>query len=96
MKTTHLPVQSMRLAAALALAGILALPAAAQPATSAAKSSAKSSARPGAARAAPPQSGPAQIVCTKLGCRPLPRGCQAQTQFTRDGDPTGYQIIVCP
>lgn len=85
---TQLRLPGWRLAAALALAGIFALPAAARSATR--------PANPGQARAVPASPAPAPIVCTKLGCKPLPRGCHAETQFTWDGDPTGYQIIVCP
>jgi hypothetical protein len=86
-----------RLTAALALAGFLALPATAQPATAQpATPSAKPPAKPRQTHAAPEQPAPAPIICTKRGCAPLPRGCHAETEFTWDGDPTGYQFIVCP
>jgi hypothetical protein len=81
-----------RLTAALALAGFLTLPATAQPATP----SAKPPAKPRQTHAAPERYAPAPIICTKRGCAPLPRGCHAETEFTWDGDPTGYQFIVCP
>lgn len=88
LTSTRARLTSPWLAAALVLAGFLTMPAAAQPAAPPGK--------PVQARAAAARPGPPPIICTKLGCKPLPRGCHAETEFTWDGDPTGYQFIVCP
>jgi hypothetical protein len=78
---------------ALFLAAALAL-AAPSPAAAQSGATAQPPAKP--ARAAPRSAAQALIVCTKRACVPLPRGCHAETEFTWEGDPTGYQIIVCP
>lgn len=88
LTSTRARLTSARLAATLVLAGFLTMPAAAQPSAPPGK--------PGQARAGAARPGPAPIICTKLGCKPLPRGCHAETEFTWDGDPTSYQFIVCP
>ena len=38
---------------------------------------------------------PSQIACTKYGCFPIAPNCQTTTQFNWQGDPTGYDAIVC-
>jgi hypothetical protein len=37
-----------------------------------------------------------QIACTRLGCNPIPPGCQIRTQFTWSGLPSGFDAVVCP
>jgi len=37
-----------------------------------------------------------QIACTILGCSPIPRDCHPEGGRTWDGNPTGYDVIVCP
>jgi hypothetical protein len=39
---------------------------------------------------------PAQIACPRGGCRPVPAGCGAVAERDLEGNPTGYEIIVCP
>ncbi|MFA6267753.1 MAG: hypothetical protein WC670_18805 [Pseudolabrys sp.] len=83
LRRARLPGAPLAIAFALVLSAGLA--AAAQP---------TSPAKPHRPRAAPPPRAEAPIICTELGCRPLPH-CHAETDFTWEG-PTGYQIIVCP
>ena len=37
-----------------------------------------------------------QIACTHVGCNPIPRGCRIEKEFSWDGTPTGYDLVVCP
>src|SRR5262249_32582183 len=37
-----------------------------------------------------------QIACTRVGCNPIPRGCHIEKEFSFDGTPTGYDLVVCP
>ena len=37
-----------------------------------------------------------QIACTRLGCNPIPKGCRIEKEFSWDGTPTGYDLVVCP
>jgi hypothetical protein len=37
-----------------------------------------------------------QIACTRVGCNPIPPGCQIEKEFGWDGLPTGYDLVVCP
>lgn len=41
--------------------------------------------------------GPSQghIACTQFGCHPIPRGCIPVEQRYWDGDPTGFDAVVC-
>ncbi len=36
-----------------------------------------------------------QIACTQFGCRTVPRGCRPVEQRYWDGDPTGFDAVVC-
>jgi hypothetical protein len=38
----------------------------------------------------------AHIACTVLGCIPVPPSCGQTYGRTRNGTPTGYDVIVCP
>ena len=38
----------------------------------------------------------AQIACPRGGCRPVPKGCLREPERTFNGDPTGFDSIVCP
>ena len=44
-------------------------------------------------RAAQP---PQQIACTFFGCRPVPAGCYQREGFDFWGNPTGFDVIICP
>jgi hypothetical protein len=37
-----------------------------------------------------------QIACTLTGCQRIPPGCHPEPGFDFRGNPTGYDIIVCP
>jgi len=37
-----------------------------------------------------------QIACTRVGCHPIPRGCQIEKEYSWDGTPTGFDLVVCP
>jgi hypothetical protein len=43
---------------------------------------------------APQALGP--IACTKLGCHHIPAGCHPEMTYDFAGNPTGYEIAVCP
>src|SRR5688500_14215404 len=36
------------------------------------------------------------IACTQFGCHPVRRGCYPVEQRYWDGDPTGFDAVVCP
>jgi hypothetical protein len=38
----------------------------------------------------------AQIACPRAGCQPVPRGCLREPERTFNGEPTGFDRIVCP
>jgi hypothetical protein len=42
----------------------------------------------------PAEQGP--IACGKGGCHRIPAGCYPQMTFDNFGNPTGYEIAVCP
>jgi hypothetical protein len=43
------------------------------------------------------QPGPGvQIACTHVGCNPIPRGCRIEKEYSWDGTPTGFDLVVCP
>ena len=44
-------------------------------------------------RAPPPSR---HVACTPAGCYPTPPGCHPEIGFDPWGNPTGYDIIVCP
>jgi hypothetical protein len=37
-----------------------------------------------------------QIACTQFGCLPVHRGCYPTGGRTLSGDPTGFDVEVCP
>jgi hypothetical protein len=37
----------------------------------------------------------AQIACTEVGCLPVPHGCHPAPGRTFDGDPSGFDVMVC-
>jgi hypothetical protein len=37
-----------------------------------------------------------QIACTQLGCERIPVSCRPVPGRTWRGNPTGYDVIVCP
>ena len=39
---------------------------------------------------------PRRIACTFLGCHPVPAGCYPRAGFDFWGNPTGFDVIVCP
>jgi hypothetical protein len=39
---------------------------------------------------------PGRIACPRGGCRPVPAGCGVTSERDLDGNPTGFEIIVCP
>ena len=41
-----------------------------------------------------PQDG-RKIACTPAGCAPIPRNCYPTPGMRWDGDPSGYDVIVC-
>ena len=41
-----------------------------------------------------PQSG-GQIACTPFGCGRIPRNCHPTPGMRWDGDPSGFDVIVC-
>jgi hypothetical protein len=36
-----------------------------------------------------------QIACTAVGCLRVPRGCYPAPGRTFDGDPSGFDVMVC-
>lgn len=42
----------------------------------------------------PPQS--QHVACTRGGCHPIPPGCHPEIGYDPWGNPTGYDIVVCP
>ena len=40
--------------------------------------------------------GSRHIACTAFGCRPTPPGCYPTAGFDWWGNPTGFDVIVCP
>ena len=38
----------------------------------------------------------AEIACTVAGCIPVPSGCHQVPGKTWDGEPTGFDVILCP
>lgn len=36
-----------------------------------------------------------QIACTAFGCGPIPRNCRPTPGMRWNGDPSGYDVIVC-
>lgn len=38
----------------------------------------------------------AQVACPRSGCQPVPKGCLREPERTFNGDPTGFDSIVCP
>jgi len=79
--TMEIPVRTLPL---LAAAAVAALPAGAL--------AAKPVHRHHPVQAAAPQ----RIACTVLGCAPIPAQCMPQGGKTLGGLPTGYDVIVCP
>jgi len=58
---------------------------------------AQADAQVSAKRKKPPPTSPGyQIACTRTGCHPIPRGCQIEKEFSWDGLPTGFDLVVCP
>lgn len=47
-------------------------------------------------RAKQMQSPGTQIACTRVGCKPIPRGCHIEAERSPDGTPTGYDAVICP
>lgn len=45
------------------------------------------------ARRAQPQQ---QIACTFFGCQPVPAGCYQRQGYDFWGNPTGFDVIICP
>lgn len=45
--------------------------------------------------AKPPRATSGQIACTQVGCLPVPRGCHPAPGRTWNGDPTGFDVMVC-
>lgn len=41
-----------------------------------------------------PQDG-RKIACTPAGCAPIPRNCYPTPGMRWDGDPSGFDVIVC-
>jgi len=39
---------------------------------------------------------PTMIACTQLGCGPVPPGCYPVGGRTIRGNPSGYDVVVCP
>ena len=37
-----------------------------------------------------------QIACTQVGCLPVPRGCYPTGGRTFSGEPSGFDVMVCP
>jgi hypothetical protein len=37
-----------------------------------------------------------QIACTQVGCLPVPRGCYPRGGHTFSGEPSGFDVMVCP
>jgi len=36
------------------------------------------------------------IACTQVGCLPVPRGCYPTGGRTFSGEPSGFDVMVCP
>ena len=36
-----------------------------------------------------------QVACTPFGCQRIPRNCHPEPGFNWDGEPTGFDIVVC-
>ena len=51
---------------------------------------------PAANRKKQPRNPGTQIACTRVGCKPIPRGCHIEIERNWDGLPTGYDAVVCP
>lgn len=80
----------MRIAAVIAMALLIAAPAAADgaaPATEWSSAQKRKAQRP----AAPPR----RIACTRTGCRDVPPGCSVEIERTLDGSPSGFEMIIC-
>ena len=39
---------------------------------------------------------PSEIACTVVGCIAVPPGCHQEPGKTWDGEPTAFDVIVCP
>jgi hypothetical protein len=39
---------------------------------------------------------PEHIACTPAGCHPTPPGCHPEPGFDPWGNPTGFDVVVCP
>jgi hypothetical protein len=37
-----------------------------------------------------------QIACTDVGCIPVPSGCHPAIGYAPNGNPTGFDVVVCP
>jgi hypothetical protein len=38
----------------------------------------------------------AAVACTRSGCQGVPRGCLREPERSFNGEPTGFDSIVCP
>ena len=38
----------------------------------------------------------AQVACPRSGCQPVPRGCLREPERSFNGEPSGFDRIVCP
>lgn len=43
-----------------------------------------------------PSAAATQIACTRFGCNAIPPGCHIEKEFSPDGTPTGFDLVVCP
>lgn len=44
----------------------------------------------------PTDRGQRKIACTSSGCHPIPPGCYPRPGYDWWGNPSGYDVIVCP
>ena len=80
----------MRIAAVIAMALLIAAPAAADGAAPAHRMVVGAE-----AQGAAPRSPARRIACTRTGCRDVPPGCSVEIERTLDGSPSGFEMIIC-
>jgi len=93
----RLPVFSSVLFAAVAIAALPGSSSVARDKNDAGAQTAQTEPNSAARKKRTVQPGPGvQIACTHVGCNPIPRGCRIEKEYSWDGTPTGFDLVVCP